>query len=115
MNEPKKKKRKRIENILSTRTSIRPNIPRPLPPLSPLLPNLLTSQPLIITIIPLPNSLRDLNLGLGPNSLSRIPPLIPGESFSTADLEELEGALGAMARGDVAGSLVWGFGYWAGG
>jgi hypothetical protein len=51
----------RERNILSPRTPIPPNIPLLLPPLPPLLANLLTRNPLVITVLPLPYTLANLH------------------------------------------------------
>jgi hypothetical protein len=77
-------------DLLSTGTSISPNIPRPLTPLSPLLADLLARHPLIITVIPLSNRLCNLNLGLCPNCflVFRLVLLTPGQSALAAKFEE---------------------------
>lgn len=95
-------------NSLSPGTPVRPNIPRPFPPLLPQIPNLLTRQPLILAIIPLPNSLRNLHPRLRPNRLLilSLPLLVPGQSLPTADLEEFEGSLGAGPGGNVASAHI---------
>jgi hypothetical protein len=79
-----------MNHLLSTGTPISPNIPRPLSLLSPQLADLLTRQTLIVPIIPLPNSLRNLDLSLSPDRLLvlGLPLLSPGQSFLAADLEE---------------------------
>lgn len=79
-----------IDHLLSARTSICPNVPRPLASLGPLFADLLTRHPLIVPIIPFPNRLRDLDLGLGPDRflVLRLPLLIPRQSFPAADLKE---------------------------
>lgn len=95
-------------NSLSPGTPIRPNIPRPFPPLLPQTPNLLTRQPLILAIIPLPNRLRDLHPRLRPNRLLilGLSLLVPGQSLSTANLEKFEGSLGTGAGGNVARNQI---------
>lgn len=101
-----RKKKKR--HLLSPRTPICPNIPRPQPLLRPNSPNLHTRQPLILPIIPLPNRFRNLHPSLRPNRLfvHSFPLLIPGKTLAAADLEEFEGSLGAGAWGDESGGTL---------
>eukprot|EP00908_Phaeocystis_cordata_P018820 Transcript_30296.p2 GENE.Transcript_30296~~Transcript_30296.p2 ORF type:complete len:119 (+),score=8.87 Transcript_30296:3-359(+) len=75
----------------STGTSVGPNIPRPLAPLSSLLADLLARQPLIVPVVPLSNRLRNFNLGLGPDRLLvfRLLLFTPRHPSSTAKLEQL--------------------------
>lgn len=55
---------KGIESLLPTRTTVLPNIPNALIPLLlPPLPNLRTSDPLIVTVVPLADVLCDFNPG----------------------------------------------------
>jgi hypothetical protein len=78
-------------HLLSTGTSVGPNIPRPLAPLSSLLADLLARQPLIVPVVPLSNRLRNFNLGLGPDRLLvfRLLLFTPRHPSTTAKLEQL--------------------------
>jgi hypothetical protein len=101
------RKRKRKEDILSPRTPLLPNIPLPIrspnPCFLPQFSDLWTCNALIIAIIPLPYILCDLNRRLGPNLFFGMGALVfPGELLSAAKVEELEGALGTAAGGDVS-------------
>ena len=98
-----------IRRAFPARTSISPNIPLSLliyPLLCSLLPNLRGGQAFIVPVIPLPDRVCDLNFGftadgVGTRGRVRVA-VVPRESFAAADVEEFEGAAGAVAGGDVA-------------
>lgn len=94
----------KIRHSLSTGTPLHPNIPSPKPPLLSQRLNLLTRQPLVLPIIPLPDRLRNLHLGLRTDRLLglSLPRLGPGEPLFAAEFEQFQGSLRAGAGGDVA-------------
>jgi hypothetical protein len=81
--------------LLSTGTAVPPDIPRTLPTLCPLFPNLLACQPLVVTVVPLANGLGDFDFCPGSDRLLvlRLSLLRPGESFSASDLEKFQRSL----------------------
>lgn len=93
-----------IQNLLSTRTTLPPNIPWLLPFCFPVFFNLLTRQALVVTVVPLADGLCDFHLGFGADWLFvlGLAVLFPGKTLFAADIEEFEGPLGAVTRGDVA-------------
>ncbi len=92
---------------LSSRTPIPPDIPSPhqaVPP--PDVPDLGRRDALVVTVVPLADVLRDLDVGrargVGYIVVSDAVP-VPGQRLVLLpDAEELEGALCALPRGDVA-------------
>lgn len=91
--------------ILSPRTSIPPDIPLfALAPLFPLLSDSLTSQALVVTVVPLLYILCDLYFCLSQDAsvsmLSLV--LLPRKSVMAAKVQKLEGSLRAFTRGNIS-------------
>jgi len=100
--------RRRRQNLLPARTPVPPDIPRPRQALPlPDLPDLGRRDALVVAVVPLADVLGDLDAGRARGVVRRVvvggAVPVPGEGFVLlADSEELEGALGAPAGGDVA-------------
>lgn len=102
-------------NALSARTAIAPNIPLALAALLPPLANLLARHALVVAVIPLPHTLRDLDtrLTLLPlHSLllttSTLLGTIPWQPALAAQIKQLERALRPAAGRDVDARQVAG-------
>lgn len=97
---------KQYKDLLSTRTSIPPDIP---PPLYALLltdlPDLWAGDALVLTIVPLADVLGDLDLGrvAVTSILLQVAMRFPWERVLEAKVEQLKGALGALTRRYVSG------------
>lgn len=97
-------------SLLSAWTSILPDIPRtqyPVPP--PDISYFGRRDTFVLAVIPLPDVLRDLNVGRARGSGGAVvtgPVSVPGQRLVLlADAEKLKGALGALAGGYVAGPV----------
>lgn len=73
-----------------------PDIPFLQPLLFPLLRYLFSCDPLILSIVPLPNVLRDLYFCICPYVQSLVARILPRKLIAAADVEEFEGVLGSM-------------------
>lgn len=108
----------RVRHVLSTRTTIPPDIPDTLVPLlGTLLADIRARNTLVVPVVPLSYILGDLDpsgaLGEALAGGGLLAVGGPGELGGwDAEVEELEGALGAFAGGDVAGGLLVSAGYW---
>ena len=76
-------------NLLSTRTSICPDIPRRQPLLCPIRLDLFTRQALVVPVIPFAHTLRNLHLSLRANRLFFFSLALrePGQSLLASDFE----------------------------
>ena len=70
--------------------------------LLPLRVDLRARQPFVVAVVPLPYVLRHLHAGYRPHVARGRGRAVPGERVAAAEVEELEGAPGAGAGGDVA-------------
>ena len=92
-------------HLLSPRTAIPPDIPVGVQSLlSPTFPDLGRGDALVLAIVPLPNILGDFHLGVASCPLAeRLAMGFPGQLVFVDDVEQLQGALGAAPRRDIAG------------
>lgn len=85
----KPKSQDEFPNLLSTRTSISPDIPRRQSLLCPIRLDLFTRQALVVPVIPFAHTLRNLHLSLRANRLFFFSLALrePGQSLLASDFE----------------------------
>lgn len=86
----------------AARAAVRPNVPRIQPLLFAVFLDLRRCQALIVAIVPLPDVLGDGGADMYPCLLGTVGLELPGISFVTAKVEELDSPLSAFARADIA-------------
>lgn len=109
---PRLKSKNRYLNLLATRASVPPNVPALTQPLLlSTAADLGTRHALVVTVVPLSDTVSDLNSGVtgGASLFVLFPVGLPRKRLVQAEVEKLEGSLGALARRDIT------FDEWLGG
>lgn len=91
-------------NSLSARTAVSPDIPGSIAILFPQLSDLLARQSFVVTIIPFADCVGDFDIGVCADRLLvlGLSAVQPGHPLLAPDLQELQGPLRSMTRGDIA-------------
>ena len=87
---------------LAARTTICPDIPRPEPLFFAPFPDLFRRDALVLAVVPLADVRRDGDFCIGADGGGLLVRDLPGVGVVAAEVKELEGLLGAGARGDVS-------------
>jgi hypothetical protein len=98
-----------LDNILrrlAPGTAVFPDIPRPEAPLCPSFPDLRGRDALVLAVVPLPDVGRDGDLGVGARGGGLRMLDLPRVGVLAAEVEELEGPLGAFPRRDISGPTL---------
>lgn len=109
--QPHSQSHRRISmNILATGTPISPDIPIPFSPCLPLLMNRLTRQSLVVTIVPLPYSLINLDISLSSHILILVLALLlPRKLLSASKVQQFKSSLRTFPRRDVSTTFTVGW------
>ena len=91
---------------LAPRAALRPDIPRPQPLLFSPLADLRRCDALVLAVVPLADVGRDGDLGIGARGGGLRMLDLPRVGVLAAEVEELEGPLGAFPRRDISGPTL---------
>ncbi len=93
-----------LRGCLAPWTSIAPDVPDGLSGFFSAFFDLGAGDALVFSVVPFPDVFCDLHFGVCADVEGVVSLVLPGEFVAAADVEEFEGAAGAVAGGYVAGS-----------